>query len=82
MTREQIEIHPAWKYISGLSNSQRYSALTGSSASALEKAFAVKIEEWSFTRLSEIPDNWMSISATDSFRNMAMIMVLRPDSKL
>lgn len=78
MTKQEIENHPAWKYISGLSNAGRYEALSGKNRSLAEECFNVSVEEWPFTMLSKIPDNCAYISATDSFRNIAMIMVLKP----
>lgn len=77
MTRQQIEQHPAWLYISKLSNEARYKALTGEFRSLAENNFGVKIEEYPFTAMNDIPDDCARISAIDSFRNIALILVLK-----
>lgn len=79
MLRDQIETHPAWGYISKLSNVERYYALTGQNASMFTQIFNCKLEEWAFTRLNEIPIEWAYISVTDPFRNIAFIMVAKPN---
>lgn len=77
--KEQIENHNAWKYISSLSNAERYTALFGKSQHLTEKCFNVKIEEWPFTRMNEIPKEWAYVSVTDPFRNTSFIAVLKPN---
>lgn len=78
MTKEQILEHPAFKYISGLSNRQRFYILFGKTQTDIEKNFNVKIENYHFTKLPEIEDGWITLSVNDSFKNESSIAVLKP----
>jgi hypothetical protein len=76
MNRQQIENHPTWKYISTLSMSARYTALFVSNKIDTEKFFNVKVKEYPFSALSEIPEEFARISVTDPFRGISLIAVL------
>lgn len=78
MNRQEIENHTGWKYISSLSDTERYTALFGKTQSDVEKYYNVTITEEHFTNLSNIPDEYARISVTDSFKNMSFIAVLKP----
>lgn len=79
MNKQEILNHKGWQYISSLSSTERHASLFGSQQSTIEKAYNVKIEERPFVALPDIKDEWVTISCTDSFRNISLIAVLIPN---
>lgn len=79
MNKQQIEAHPAWKYISGLSIRDRHQALFGKPRADIEKNFGVTIEQKPYTYLPEVKDDQLAIAVTDSFSNTSCLAVLTPN---
>lgn len=78
MKKNEILENEGWKYISSLSLTQRHSAIFGNSQEQIEAAYNVKIEKRLFTELSEIPEDCVTLSVQDNFRDMCFIAVLVP----
>lgn len=77
MNRTQIESHPIGKELSKMSNQARH-ATVASYKSQLEKEFDVTIEDYPFTAMNELDSSWFYISAIDSWKNQAYIIVFKP----
>lgn len=75
MTKEEIITHPAYKFISSLSPTQRYETIFYKMKSQIEAAFKVKISEASFTYLNESKQNEICLSCKKDSQTMIMAVL-------
>lgn len=78
MTKADIEQTELYKYVSGLPMDARYSVLLGTYKEKVQSTLDVTIEEWSFSKLGDVPDKSLALSVKDPYGSFNTIAVLTP----